>query len=139
MIIDAKDLIVGRMGTFVAKKALLGERVDIVNADLAVISGKKTQILANYRQKSTRGVPSKGPHYLRLSDRFLKRLIRNMLPYKQERGKEAFKRIMCWRGVPDKFKDQKFTVVETAKVSKLPNYNYIKIKDIVSYLGGKVE
>ena len=30
MIIDAKDLIVGRLGTFVAKQALLGEKIDII-------------------------------------------------------------------------------------------------------------
>ena len=139
MIIDAKDLIVGRIGTFVAKKALLGEKIDIVNAELAVMSGKKVQILANYKQKIDRGVPSKGPHFWRVPDRFLKRLIRNMLPYKQERGRTAFKNIMCWRGVPEQFKGKEFLTIENAKVSKLPNYNYIAIKEIVAHLGGKVE
>ena len=46
MIIDAKDLIAGRMGAFVAKQLLLGETVDIVNAEKAVISGKKNVVFA---------------------------------------------------------------------------------------------
>jgi len=139
MIIDAKDLIVGRLGTFVAKQALLGEKIDIINSELAVITGKKEMVLAKYKQKADRGVPAKGPHYRRQADRFLKRLIRNMLPFKQERGKTAFKNIMCWRGVPPEFEGKETTKVPGASIEKVPHFRYVKIKDIVKHLGGKVE
>ena len=49
MILDATNLILGRMATAVAKKALLGEKIDIVNCENAVISGNKYQILERYK------------------------------------------------------------------------------------------
>ena len=106
MIIDAENLIAGRLGTFVAKKALMGEKVDIVNAEKAVIVGKKEDILGRYKQKYDRRTFFKGPYTPKMPDRLLRRLIRGMLPYEKARGKEAFKRIMCWIGVPDKFKNE---------------------------------
>ena len=38
MIIDATELIVGRFATVAAKKALLGERIDIINCEKAIIT-----------------------------------------------------------------------------------------------------
>lgn len=139
MIIDAKDLIVGRLGSFAAKKALLGERIDIVNAQDAVISGKRAEVFGRYKQRLERGNWSKGPHYRRNPDMLLKRLIRNMLPYKQPKGIAALKRIMCWEGVPDQFKDQKPGTVPGAEVSKLPNLQYVSIKELSRFLGGKID
>ena len=51
MIIDAKNLIVGRLSTFAAKKAMLGEKVDIVNCDLAVITGRKKWLIEEAKRK----------------------------------------------------------------------------------------
>ena len=93
MIIDATNLIVGRFATQVAKKALLGESVDIVNCENAVISGKRDNIIGEYMQKKQRGIPTKGPFISTLPDRFVKRIIRGMLPYKQEKGEKAFKEL----------------------------------------------
>ena len=59
MLIDANNKIVGRLGTVVAKKALLGEKIDIVNAENAVISGRKDVIFAKFKQKVSRGTPAK--------------------------------------------------------------------------------
>src|SRR3989344_5768080 len=99
MIIDATDLVVGRLATVAAKKALLGEKVEIVNCEKAVISGDPVHILEDWKWK--RGIGTyRGPYYGRLSDRIVRRMIRGMLPYKQPRGKAAFERIMCFRGVP---------------------------------------
>ncbi len=139
MIIDAKDLIVGRLGAFVAKQTLLGEKIDIVNSELAVVSGTKAVILKRFKQRADRGTPAKGPHYIRSADRLLKRMIRDMLPYKNERGKTAFKNIKCWKGIPPQFEGKDFKTVPGAVVSKLPNYKYLSLKDIVRFLGGKLE
>ncbi len=138
MLIDATDQIVGRLASVVAKKALLGEKIDIVNAENAVISGKKQAVLAKMKQKVTRGIPSKGPHFKRSSDRLLKRFIRDMLPYKQPKGRAAFQNIMCWIGVPEEFKDKKAESIKEAEASKLM-INTVSIKEISRFLGGKVE
>ncbi|MBW3022862.1 50S ribosomal protein L13 [Candidatus Woesearchaeota archaeon] len=136
MIIDATDLVLGRMSAYVAKQALQGEKVDIINCEKAVITGNKKQILARYHQKRELGRnPYKGPFYPRASDRIVKRTIRGMLPYKQEKGKKAFKSVMCYVGVPSKLKDQKPETLPKANVSKLKNYKYITVGEISKLLG----
>src|SRR3989344_4496466 len=63
MIIDAKDLILGRLSTIVAKRALLGDKIDIVNCEMAVISGRRKNILDSYKWKrSIGGTAQKGPY-----------------------------------------------------------------------------
>lgn len=139
MIIDATDLIAGRLATVVAKKALLGEKIDIVNSEKAIITGKKTEIFERYKKTADRGIPLKGPYLHRSSDRLLRRIIRGMLPYKQPRGADAYKRVMCWKGVPEPFKTQKLETVETAHVKKLPNLKFVTLGDVSEQLGGKSE
>ncbi len=138
MIIDARNLIAGRLASHTAKKALLGEKVDIVNCESAVITGRKESVFGKYNTSIKKGRHSKGPFYNRRSDMFLRRIIRGMLPHKQEKGRQAFKRIMCYVGVPDKFKDKKLETFKDADVSKVPSLYYIKISEIVKLLGGKI-
>ena len=138
MIIDATDLLLGRMASFAAKKSLLGENVDIVNCENAVISGNRRRILADYKQKRSRGIPAKGPFISRLPDRLVRRAIKGMLPYKKPRGRKAFTRIMCYMGVPDKFKDKKLETLKNCDITKLNNLKYIYIKEISKELGAKL-
>lgn len=138
VIIDAQDMIVGRLAAHAAKQALLGENVEVVNCENAVMSGNKNTILAKYKNKRAIGRPTKGPFYFRSPDRFVRRIIRGMLPYKQPKGAAAFKRVMCHVGVPEQFKDQEIKKVEKAHSDKLPTYKFITIKDICKSMGGKV-
>ncbi len=138
MIIDANNLILGRLGTFAAKKALLGERVDIVNCENCVITGDKYRIFKKYDNLLKKGTQSKGPFVYRMPHRFVKRAIRGMLPYKKERGIKAFKNIKCYIGVPEKLKNQKFDTIKSANVEKVPNLDYVKVKDICMHIGAKL-
>ena len=137
MIIDAKDLILGRLATVAAKKSLLGNNVDIVNSEEAVITGNKKKIIACYVQKRDRGIPLKGPYFQKNSDRFLKRAVRGMLPYKQAKGREAYDRIRCYIGVPEKLKGQKTETILAANLMKLPNVKFIKLGILCKLLGAK--
>jgi len=137
IIIDAKDAIVGRFATVAAKKALLGEHVAIINCKDAVVTGKKKAIIAHWNEKMDRGAPRQGPFFPRLSDRFVRKMIRGMLPYKQPRGRDAYKRIMCYSGDP-KIEGTAFPI-ESANVEKIPGMQYMRIGDLVKYLGGKHE
>jgi len=139
MIIDANNLILGRMSTFVAKKALLGEKIDIVNCENSVITGDKANIFKDYDEFLKRGTHSKGPHTQRMPDRFVKRTIRGMLPYKKERGRNAFKNITCHYGIPENFKNQKFNDLQEANVDKVPNIRFVKVKDICMHMGAKLK
>lgn len=135
MIIDATNTILGRLATYAAKQALLGQKIVVINAEKAIVSGEKQQVLARYRERYARGVPSKGPFLHRHPDRIVRRTIRGMLPYKIPRGAEAFKNVMCYSGVPDEYKDQETVTVE-AKKDKLPNTKYVTVLDISKNLGG---
>lgn len=134
IIIDAKEAIAGRVATFAAKQALLGEEIAIINCEQAVVTGKKTTIIADWRRKFAMGVPRKGPFIPRLADRFLRRMIRGMLPYKTPRGIAAFRRIMCYVGDP-KIEGTPI-VIEGASVDKLPNMKYVTIGALCKVLGG---
>jgi large subunit ribosomal protein L13 len=137
MIIDASNLLLGRLAATAAKKALLGEKIDIVNCEKAVISGNKDQILQRFKQKRDMGIPLKGPYPPRMPDRMVRRTIRGMLPYKQEKGRSAFERVMCYIGIPEKFKDKKMETVKEADVEKMPNLKYVSIERISKFLGAK--
>lgn len=137
MIIDAKDLIVGRIATVAAKKALLGEKIDIVNCQNAIMTGRKEVLFAHYFRRRRMGLHTKGPFFDRQPDRFVRRIIRGMLPYKQEKGKEAFKRIMCYNGIPAAFTGQKMEVIEAAHMKKIPTLHYLTIQEICRHLGGR--
>lgn len=138
MIIDANNLILGRLGTFVTKKVLLGEKIDIVNCEECVVSGRKENIYSKYDRFLQMGTPAKGPFNFKTPERLVKRAIRGMLPYKKARGKEAFKSIKCYRGIPESLKGQKLETIKGANVEKLPNLDYVKVRDICIHIGGKV-
>ncbi len=137
MIINAENLILGRIATFAAKNALFGEEISIFNCEKALMTGDKKQILAKYRQKNQMGKPQKGPFIPKRADRFVKRTIRGMLPYKQEKGRNAFDRIKCYIDVPEEFKDKKTEIIEKANIVKVPNLKYITVGDICKSIGAK--
>ena len=137
MIIDAKNMIAGRIATVAAKKALLGEKIDIINAESAIITGKKAFLKSESQRKRDMGIPTKGPFISRMPDRYLRRIIRGMLPYKQEKGRKAFKRIMCYLGTPLEFEGKETLAIESANVSKVANLDYATIGDVCKKLGWK--
>ncbi len=137
LIIDARNAIVGRLAAHVAKRALMGDTITVVNAQYAVISGAKPWLLAEAKRKKAMGVPMKGPYRSKLPDRYLRRMIRGMLPYKQPRGRAAYERILCYIGVPAEFADAQLLTVPGADAKKLPNLKRLTIGQICEELGGK--
>jgi len=136
MIINAENMVVGRLATLAAKKALLGEKVDIINCEKAVMSGKKRFLIAETKRKVDMGT-FKGPFYPRMADRLVRRIIRGMLPYKQEKGDKAFKRVMCYRGIPKELEGKESISIEGAHLSKIKDTDYMTIADICKKLGGR--
>ncbi|MBS3151126.1 50S ribosomal protein L13 [Candidatus Woesearchaeota archaeon] len=137
MIINAENLILGRLGAFVAKKSLLGEEIRIVNCKDAVIIGKEEAILERYKQRQRRTTPRKGPFIPKTPERFVKRAIRGMLPYKKARGRAAFKRILCYSSTPESLKSKEIGTIESLNVLQTENVNFIKVQSICRHLGGK--
>ncbi len=136
-VIDATGLVVGRMATKVAKLALMGEKINIVNSENAVFSGRREIVMKKFKERELRATPYKGPFRVRLPDRILRRAIRGMLPFKKARGREAFERIMCYIGVPNEFKDKKIETIESASIKHLKAQHSVTIGEISKLLRGK--
>lgn len=133
--IDATNAIVGRIGAFAAKRALLGDTIKIFNCEKAVMSGRKEQVTERfYLRRNKIGQPMKGPFIPRMPDRFFRRTIRGMLPYKRTKGAEAYKRIMCYIGVPEQFKDRKMQQVAGADAVKLKSLKRITVEEVCKKL-----
>jgi len=101
MIIDGSNCVLGRMATVVAKKALAGEPVTIINAEKIVITGNPVSVVREYRALfEIRNIakPVRSPHWSKRPDLFVKRSIRGMLPRRTERGTEALARIRAYMG-----------------------------------------
>ena len=137
MIIDATDAIAGRLSTVVAKKAILGEKIDIINSEKALISGPAENTYAAWKQKFDRGIPSKGPFIRRRPDQLLRRIIRGMLPYKQGKGEKAYKNIICHIGVPEEFKGKEAITLKEAHIRRLSIDKYATLEEISKHLGGR--
>ncbi len=112
--IDAKDMILGRLASVVAKKLLNGESVYVVNSEKSVITGKPEATITEYKEKRARGDPYHGPFFPKNPERVFKRTVRGMLPYKTPRGSEAFKRLKVFISIPSDLKDKEFMVVKEA-------------------------
>ena len=137
MLIDATNIILGRLGSVAAKAALLGENVDIINCEKAVVTGNKKTTLGLYKERLNRGSIKRGPFLKRKPNMFVKRAIRGMLPYNKENGKKALKKIKCYIGVPENLKDKKPEQIRKVDTSKLNVVKYITVKQICNMLGEK--
>lgn len=135
MIIDATNAIIGRLASVVAKHALQGETVDIINVELAVITGNRKFITDKYAHRMSRGMPKTGPFFFKKEDRFVRRVIRGMLPYTQPKGKTAYGKVKCHIGVPTPFKDKKAESITTADVTQTQNLKYMTVKELCMLLG----
>jgi large subunit ribosomal protein L13 len=117
--VNAEGLIIGRMCSKIAKRLLNGEEVIILNAEKAVFSGKKKSKIAEAHLFLEVGAPMRGPFHYRRPDRFLRKTVRGMVPYKQPKGKTAYKRLKVFMGIPFEYKDQKLITFEEASSANL--------------------
>jgi large subunit ribosomal protein L13 len=114
-IIDGKDMILGRLASYAAKEALKGEEIAILNCQDVIITGNESYTKKDFEARRGRvGSTQKGPKVSRMSDRIVKRTVRGMLPnYRVGRGREAFKRIRCYVGIPENFEKSDKIVLES--------------------------
>ncbi len=136
-VIDAEGSILGRLSTNIAKRLLMGETVDIVNVEKIIISGKPESIILQYKERldiRSKYNPLRGPFHYRRPDRFVRRSIRGMLPYKKPRGKAAFHRLKCYISVPKEFEKAKMIKVPEADSAKL-TVKRIAVGELCKQLG----
>jgi len=143
-LLDATDQIVGRFCSQVAKKVLLGERIVIINAKDAIISGNKKNIHEKYLARlniSTATNPRRGPFWPRRPDTLMRGIIKKMLPRKKRRGKEALRRVHVYiSDIPERFKDKYQKLVPNelpyADKKRLSYYNkFITLENLCIRIG----
>lgn len=133
-IIDATDATLGRLSTNTAKRLLKGEEITIINSEKAIISGKKPAIKDRYKQKREVGTYRKGPFYPRMPDQIVKRTIRGMMPYQTPHGRNAFKKLKCYVGIPKEFEGKK---TENIKDAERKPVDFITVEELSKSLGAK--
>ncbi|MCC7558636.1 MAG: 50S ribosomal protein L13 [Methanobacteriaceae archaeon] len=141
MIIDGEGHVLGRLASVVSKKLLEGENIVILNAEKVLISGSKEWAYAKYKQRIDRASISNprrmGPKYPRRPDDILRRTVRGMLPYKKTKGREAFKGLKAFVGVPAEFKDAEIIRIPEAEPKNITKS--IELGEVSKLLGTKYE
>merc|ERR1711981_525116 len=139
-VIDARDHLLGRLASFVAKEALLGQKIVVVRCEELVISGShirnKLKLLMK-RNKRMNTNPRKGPfHHKSPADMFM-RVVRGMLPHVWYRGSAAFQRVKAVEGIPAPFDEIKKVVVPDAlRITRLkPGRKYTDLGKLAAELG----
>lgn len=135
IVIDGTDLVLGRLGSNVAKRLLMGENIKIVNCKDVVILGKKKFLVERYKNKLSNRVVKQGPYYSRSPSDIVKRAFRNMLPYKNQRGVEALKRLKCYNSVPSTLLNSPKESVDNAKMDQNSVFYHTKVGVISEVLG----
>jgi large subunit ribosomal protein L13 len=107
-VVDASGLVLGRLASHVAKRILIGENVVIINAEKAIITGSKKNIVEEFKIRlGTKTFQSQkfAPVHARRPDRYVRRVIRGMLPWKKPRGKSAYRKLKVYISVPENYKE----------------------------------
>lgn len=138
LVVDCSGSVFGRVASFVAKAALKGNKVILINAEQSVITGKRENILEEFiwrRSLKNKANPEHSPKFPRVPHLLVKRMIRGMLPWKTKRGREAYKRIFAYTGVPKEYISSK--AIKIPKSELKPFRKYMTILDICKYFGYK--
>ncbi len=136
-VFDGKGLILGRLSTAVAKELLGGTEVAIVNAEQLVISGRPESTVQKYASRRTakdKADPEHSPHWPRKPELLVKRIVRGMLPWYKATGRDAFKRLRVYEGVPPALEKSKKVSPKEASKEKL-EYKMITISELCKRLG----
>jgi len=138
VLLDAKNQILGRLASYVAKHALSGDSVIVLNAEKAVISGRRKNIVEEAKRRlETRTLANQttAPVHQRRPDLYFRRVVRGMLPWKKAKGKAAFHRVIVYMGIPEEYSGKAIVRVPGADAANLAS-PYITLEDLATEIGG---
>ncbi len=138
IVVNAENAVVGRLASKVAKLLLNGYRVYVVNVDKAVITGNKKRVLEDFTKrlwiKSNVNPRRHGPFKPRSPEGIFRRVVRGMLPRRKPRGKEAYRRLRVYRGVPSNLANKEIIVFEDTLYRENP-YGYVTLYEVAKFIG----
>ena len=146
LVYDARDKILGRLASQVAKQLISArkngheQRVIIYNAEHAIVSGPRTQVLSRYDKKYKLNHPRKGPFFPRMPDQILKRTVRGMLPYqKNSSGRGALRDLRVLIGQPTNISEEELpddhAWGDTESIERPLPLKFVRLGEISSSLG----
>jgi len=139
VVVDATNCIAGRMCSHVSKLLLQGNRVTIVNAEKAMLSGNRYKTIELYKEHleiNSVTNPIHGPFHPRRPDTLISKMVRGMVPKQKTSGIEAFKRLRVYIGVPENVKSASMKSFEDSKITRPESY-YISVGDVSKQIGWK--
>ena len=137
VVVDATNCIAGRMCSHVSKLLLQGNRVAIVNAEKAMLSGNRYKTIELYKEHleiNSVTNPIHGPFHPRRPDTILSKMVRGMVPKRKTSGVEAHQRLRVYIGVPEEMKNTKLESFADSKIRKPESY-YITVGDVAKQIG----
>jgi large subunit ribosomal protein L13 len=138
VVVDARDCILGRVASQVAERAMDGERVAIVNVERAIITGGREDVVGVFKERRRVG-SDRGPYYPKRPDGIFKRSVRGMIPYKTDKGREAFENVRCYVGNPYDDDDAvEAEVLDETSLDRLSNIKFVSLGEISEQLGANV-
>lgn len=139
IVVDATNCIAGRMCSHVSKLLLEGNRVAIVNAEKAMLSGNRYKTIGLYKEHleiNSVTNPIHGPFHPRRPDTILTKMVRGMVPKQKTHGIEAFQRLRVYIGVPEEVKGAKLESFEDSKITRPESY-YTTVGEVAKQIGWK--
>jgi large subunit ribosomal protein L13 len=133
---DAENQILGRMASVIAKQLLDGEKIVVVNCEKSVLAGDAKTKIEHYAHKYERGDPIHGPFFPKQPDRIFRRTVRGMLPWDKTRGRDAYRNLKVFVGIPEEMKNSAREKIKAADVEKLRG-RYTTLADIAHMIGAK--
>jgi large subunit ribosomal protein L13 len=135
-IIDVEGCVLGRAASLIAKRLLLGESIDVINAEKALVSVHSAE---DYSIASKRGGRDWGPYMPRDAALWFKRTVRGMVPRGISKGVVAMRKLRSYEGVPSKLAGKPAERISTAK-SVDSVHKYITLKSFsTTKLGARLK
>ena len=139
-IIDARDHIMGRLASTIAKHLMMGTRVIVLRCERIVMSGhfvrNKLKMLSFLGHKMNTN-PRKGPFGETVPNRLFFRVVRGMIPHKKPKGRRMLKLLTTYNGVPPRYATiTKYKLVTAYRALRLdPNRPYTSLGRLCTAFG----
>ncbi|MCE4624498.1 MAG: 50S ribosomal protein L13 [Desulfurococcales archaeon] len=140
LVVDGTGQILGRLASLIAKKLLEDPSLEIavVNVEKIVVSGKPSEVVKQYK-KTILPVRSHYSHKWRPKRprspiNLFKRTVKGMLPKHNKRGRDAYRRLKAYIGVPVELQNVEKIRFKEADVTRLGR-DYVELGRIARELG----
>ena len=127
------------MASEVAKQALQGEEVVIVNAEKAYVSGDMRSVFTANLAKldiKNKGNFNRGPYHPKRPDHYVRRAVRGMLPFSRRRGREAYSRVKVYMGVPEEELKRNGIPLPGKPTPKKKLRRKVTVGEVCKFIGG---